>query len=105
VVGGDLSEKTSEAIHRVSVEGFARFTAKPNEILLQACERAGVPMESACGGFAACNSCRIEVLSGASELSPLLSEELPFLDSKSQRLGCQVRILGDVEVRLVPECH
>ncbi len=58
-------------------------------------------MDSACGGFACCNSCRVEVLSGA--LSPLLPEEEPFLDAPAQRLGCQARLLGGlVAVRLAP---
>jgi ferredoxin len=59
-------------------------------------------MESACGGFAACNSCRVVVLDG--ELTPLLPEEEPFLDGPDQRLGCQARVAGGdrVAVRLAP---
>jgi ferredoxin len=69
--------------------------------LLEACEAAGIPMDSACGGFAACNSCRVDVISGA--LTPLDELELPFLDAPGQRLGCQARLVaGPVAVRLAP---
>jgi ferredoxin len=59
-------------------------------------------MDSACGGFAACNSCRVDVLDGAEHLTPLLPEEEPFLDVPGQRLGCQARVQGPVHVRLAP---
>lgn len=68
--------------------------------LLDACEAAGLPMEAACGGAAACNSCRVRLLDG--ELSPLDEVERPFLDRPDQRLGCQARLLGPVAVLLDP---
>jgi len=69
--------------------------------LLEVCDAHGLPMETACGGFAACNSCRVRVIAG--ELSPLDPSEEPFLDCAGQRLGCQARLLqGDVVVALEP---
>jgi ferredoxin len=86
---------------RLSVAGFEPVEGAIGASLLEACEAGGIPMESACGGFACCNSCRVEVLAGA--LSPLLPEEEPFLDGPGQRLGCQARLLGGaVAVRLAP---
>jgi ferredoxin, 2Fe-2S len=70
--------------------------------LLDASEALGVPLESDCGGVAACNACRVRVLSGAEHLSPRGPEEEPFLDGPDQRLGCQARVLGDVVVRPDP---
>jgi ferredoxin len=70
--------------------------------LLEACEAVDVPMESACGGFACCNSCRVEVLSGYDNLSSQSEEEAPFLDGPGQRLGCQAAVLGAVHVVLAP---
>lgn len=86
---------------RLTVEGFDPVDAPPDSTLLEACDAAGIPMETACGGFAACNSCRVEVLSGTlSEVDPL---EEPFLDLPTHRLGCQARLeAGDVAVRLDP---
>ena len=68
--------------------------------LLEVCDAHGLPMETACGGFAACNSCRVRVVAG--ELSPVDDAEEPFLDRPDQRLGCQARVVGDVTVTLDP---
>lgn len=87
---------------RVEVEGYAPFEVVEDTTLLEACEAHGVPMDSACGGFAACNSCRVDVLQGADALSALLAEEEPFLDREGQRLGCQARVRGPIRVRLAP---
>ena len=78
----------------------AAVSADPGQTLLEVCDNHGLPMETACGGFAACNSCRVRLLSGA--LSPLEEVEAPFLDAQDQRLGCQARVVGDVTLRLDP---
>ncbi len=74
--------------------------AEPGVTLLELCDANGLPMDTACGGFAACNSCRVRVLDGA--LSPVEEVEEPFLDRPDQRLGCQARVVGAVTVRLDP---
>lgn len=66
--------------------------------LLDASEDLGWPLDSDCGGVAACNACRVRVIVGAEHLSQILPEELPFLDADDQRLGCQARVLGSVIV-------
>lgn len=85
---------------RLEIDGHGSFDVALGVTLLDACEAHGVPMDSACGGFAACNSCRVAVVSGG--LSPRLDEEDAFLDTPTQRLGCQARVTGDVRVRLDP---
>lgn len=82
--------------------GHGVFDVAAGSTLLEACEANGVPMESACGGFACCNSCRVQVLDEGAGLSPLLDEEDPFLDAPDQRLGCQARVIGPVRLRLAP---
>lgn len=93
---------SAEARVAVAVEGWAPVRGRVGDSLLEVCEAAGIPMDSACGGFAACNSCRVDVLAGAEALSPRLPEEDAFLDEPGQRLGCQARLVGpgDVRVRL-----
>jgi ferredoxin, 2Fe-2S len=86
----------------VRVEGYPPILVEPGCTLLEACEGHGVPMGSACGGFAACNSCRVDVVLGQEHLSARLPEEEPFLDAPAHRLGCQSRVLGAVTVRLAP---
>lgn len=83
---------------RLVVVGVGEVEVSPGSTLLEACEAGGIPMETECGGFAACNSCRVRVLDGAEALSPLDRKERPFLDRPDQRLGCQARLLGDVTV-------
>ena len=73
-----------------------------DETVLELCESAGIEIEAACGGFACCNTCRVEVISGSDNLSAMLEEEEPFLDGPAQRLGCQARVLGPVSIRLAP---
>lgn len=87
---------------RVEVEGHGTYEVEEGTCLLDACEEAEVPMESECGGFAACNSCRVEVIRGMEGLSPVDDEELPFLDHDRQRLACQASVLGPVCIRLDP---
>lgn len=86
--------------HVVEFEGHGSLTVEDGENLLDACDRVGVPMDSACGGFAACNACRVVVLSGEESLSERLEEELPFLDQENHRLGCQITLCGSAKFRL-----
>lgn len=87
---------------RVEVDGFAPFEAEPGVTLLDACEAVGVPMQSDCGGFAACNACRVRVIEGADHLGPVDPAEEAFVDADDQRLGCQATVCGPVRVRLDP---
>jgi ferredoxin len=87
---------------RVTLEPHAPFDVSAGTALLDASEDAGVPLDSDCGGVAACNACRVQVIAGSENLSPRLEEEEPFLDADDQRLGCQARVLGDVHVRPAP---
>jgi ferredoxin len=86
----------------LSVEGFDAAEVELGQSLLEACEAIGVPMASSCGGFACCNSCRVEVLAGVDQLSAKLPEEDAFLDNERQRLGCQALVRGAVAIRLAP---
>ncbi len=86
----------------VEVEGYPPFEVEPDTTLLDACDAHAVPMDSACGGFAACNSCRVIVVGRNGGLSPKVDEEDAFLDRDDQRLGCQARVIAPVRVRLDP---
>lgn len=87
---------------RLEVVGHGVFDARLGASLLEACEAAGVPMQSDCGGFAACNACRAFVVAGRDGLTPVTDEEEPFLDADDQRLGCQARLVGPCTIRLDP---
>lgn len=88
--------------HRLEIEGYPPCEGPHGASLLEICDQQGIPMESACGGFAGCNSCRVDVLEGDENLGETFREEIPFLDHEGQRLGCQARLLGPAMVRLSP---
>ena len=75
--------------------------------ILEAAMERGVPLYHTCGGNCSCSTCRVCVLRGAENLSPMQADEAQVLDSfdlkPPYRLGCQAQVLkGDVEVE-IPE--
>jgi len=60
----------------------------------------------ACGGKGRCTTCKLRVLEGQENLSPLTEAEERYAEQGAllpgERLSCQVRIQGDVVVA-VPE--
>ena len=75
----------------------------PGETLLEAAHRVGVPMASACGGGAACTTCRVVVIEGREGLAPPPPDEAavlaPLNADGTLRLGCRARVQGPVTVR------
>ena len=62
----------------------------------------------ACGGKGRCTTCKMIVLKGAENLSSQTSAEKKYREegllSENERLACQVRITGDVCVRVPDDC-
>jgi 2Fe-2S ferredoxin len=82
------------------------FNVKDGESILDVAIEHDVPLQHACGGFCACTTCHVRVVSGATSLSDAEDEELDRLDrvgspEDGSRLGCQARIHGDVVVEIV----
>lgn len=79
------------------------FDIGPEETILEAALRAGIPHAHACGGHAKCSTCRIWILDGLehcadlSEVERTLSSALGF--GPEVRLACQTRVDGDVKLR------
>lgn len=78
---------------------------QPGDSILETSLQNDIPHAHACGGNAACSSCRICILDGIENLlernekEAKLAEELGFTDDI--RLGCQTKInQGDITVRL-----
>lgn len=86
---------------RVTFEDLGRVVeGERGATILEVAEVHGILIETACGGFAACNTCRVRVVSG--EVGPIDPAEEPFLDSPGQRLACCARLVADVVLRLDP---
>jgi 2Fe-2S ferredoxin len=77
--------------------------------LLEAAQKAGVKMGSACGGVCACSTCHVWVRKGLSSLSDQSEKELDILDKAfdvkpQSRLGCQSDVDSeDVVVEITEE--
>ncbi len=85
--------------------------------ILQAARSLGVDLDTVCGGRAMCGRCQIELSVGTfakhrvesrvDHLSPLSTVETEYAKSQGllegRRLGCSVKILGDVVIDVPPE--
>jgi Na+-transporting NADH:ubiquinone oxidoreductase subunit F len=63
-----------------------------------------IPIQTLCGGKAACGRCRFRVIDGASGLSPVRPAEIARLGEASIRAGwrlsCQTHALRDATIEL-----
>ncbi|OGW83183.1 MAG: hypothetical protein A3C47_05445 [Omnitrophica bacterium RIFCSPHIGHO2_02_FULL_51_18] len=73
--------------------------------ILEAAMQHQIPIYHTCGGNCSCSTCRVVVLKGAKNLSPIESSEAQVLDAFDLkppcRLGCQAILLkGEVIVEI-----
>jgi len=72
--------------------------------LAEAAARAGLPLESPCGGRGRCGGCRVIVVAGDAPVTPADRERLSPADlARGVRLGCRLRVPGDLDVFLPSE--
>ena len=76
--------------------------------ILDAARKAGAPEGDRCGGVCACSTCHVYVVKGFDQTSEIEDEEYDILDKafdvRSQsRLGCQAKVLGDLEIVISDE--
>ncbi len=69
--------------------------------VLEAADALRVPIGRVCGGGGTCSTCRVEVVVGAENLSPIQENEIAYQLGENVRLGCQAHIEGDVGVRVI----
>ncbi|WP_169976995.1 2Fe-2S iron-sulfur cluster-binding protein [Tautonia rosea] len=87
----------------VSVEGVGSFEVEAGKKLVLAIEDSGIDILHRCGGQAKCTTCRVEILEG--DVPEMNEEERQRLALESTfppntRLSCQVRVAGDLSVRV-----
>ncbi len=94
---------------KVRVSGTDRvLEAREGEDLLEVLQSNDVPIATSCGGVATCGSCRVRIVSGMENLTPIRPQELVHLGNVAkitgQRLACQskVRGSGDIVVDVPP---
>ncbi|KQT53810.1 MULTISPECIES: adenylate/guanylate cyclase domain-containing protein [unclassified Aureimonas] len=97
--------KRLRAEFTVTYDGNRSVRGGFGQTLLDISREAGIAHASACGGRARCSTCRVQILSGLSSLSPAGPAEARLLDRidapPDVRLACQARPTGDVTVRLL----
>ena len=88
----------------VTVEGERAFEVESGRKLVLAIEDAGIDIMHKCGGVSKCTTCRVQVLSG--DAGPIADIERERLLREASfgpdiRLSCQVRVEGDLSVRVL----
>lgn len=72
------------------------------DLLMPRLLSAGLPVASSCLGDGICGKCRVQVLSGGENLSPVESLEGLTRDRlripSGVRLSCQARVTGDIVI-------
>ncbi|MDQ5859227.1 MAG: (2Fe-2S)-binding protein [Acidobacteriota bacterium] len=69
--------------------------------VLQAALDLGVNISHICGGNGICSTCRVEVVAGGENLTPVNPQEIAYDLGDRRRLGCQARVKGNVAVRVL----
>ena len=91
---------------QISFEGQGTFSVERDTSILDAALGNGVELEHFCEGSVSCSTCRVEIISGGRNLSKMEADELSILGEnrvgKGDRLSCQARIRGNVDVK-IPE--
>jgi adenylate cyclase len=75
--------------------------ASRGQRLLDAILSAGIDHRHICGGNGFCTSCRVEIVDGGHNLTPVSALERDRLgrDAGELRLACQTRVLGPATLR------
>ena len=79
-------------------------SVKPGGSLLSSLASQNVFIPSACGGGGTCSQCKCQVLSGGGEILPTEVSHFSRSEIKDNfRLACQVKVKGDIEVKIPDE--
>lgn len=83
-------------------KNLPEIQADSDEILMTALLRGGLPVASSCHGDGVCAKCRVRVVDGDQNLSPIEPPEARLRQrnryAPDARVACQARVLGDVTV-------
>ena len=81
--------------------GQKALLTKSGKTLLMTLNDAGVHLSSACGGKGSCGQCKCQVESGGGEMLPTEAVHFTRKEIKDHwRLGCQVKVKSDMEIRV-----
>jgi Na+-transporting NADH:ubiquinone oxidoreductase subunit F len=89
---------------KITINGEEDIETEAGSSLLTTLSNKKIFLPSACGGGGTCAMCKCQVLSGG---GTILSTETPYFTRKQQqdnwRLGCQVKVKQDMEIKIPEE--
>lgn len=87
----------------ITLNDDKKLTVKPGNSLIASLSEQGIFLPSACGGKGSCGQCKCRVVEGGGEILPTEAVHFTRRQVKDHwRLGCQVKVKEDLEVK-VPE--
>jgi len=79
-------------------------TVKPGSSLLSTLASENIFIPSACGGGGTCSQCKCQIISGGGDILPTEVSYFSRSEIKDNfRLACQVKVKGDMEVKIPDE--
>ena len=79
-------------------------SVKPGGSLLSSLSSQNIFIPSACGGGGTCSQCKCQVLNGGGDILPTEISHFSRSEIKDNyRLACQVKVKGDMEVKIPDE--
>ncbi len=86
---------------KITMNGEKEITLPAGGSLLNSMANAGVFLPSACGGKGSCGQCKCQVEEGGGEILPTEAVHFTRKQVKENwRLGCQVKVKGDMSIRV-----
>ena len=101
---GSKLTKQGEVDINVNDDPDYSLKTEPTGTLLSALASQSIFIPSACGGGGTCAMCRVKVLSGAGDITPVEEGHLSRAEKKSgERLACQVKVRDDMKIQVPDE--
>lgn len=92
-----------DACFSIELQGDSSIRIDPDETILNASLKAGIPHTHVCGGNARCSTCRVIVIEGLENINPRNEKEeqlaLKKAFSPEIRLACQATVNGNAKLR------
>ena len=80
------------------------ITIKPGGTLLSALSSQSIFLPSACGGGGTCAMCKCQVFDGGGDILPTELSHINRTEAKNNwRLGCQVKVRSDMDIKIPDE--
>lgn len=97
------TELSGDPVPKISfLKNRAPIEVEDGANLMRALQKADIPVASSCNGDGVCVKCRMQIIEGSENLSPVgeLEEHLKERHdlSRNERVSCQVQVHGDVKV-------